>query len=160
MNRSGTRELAVHLIYAKSFSGDAPSTLLEERLDRQYYASLGEPGSVYEDRPSQKQQRYLKQVTDGVAEEEDQLNMLIRRYSVGWDLDRISRITRAILQLAIYECQHLEDVPAGVAINEAVKLAKKYDSVEAGAFVNGILGAYLRDHPAATAPAQTKEESL
>ena len=81
----------------------------------------------------------------GTANRAEELDDVIRRYSIGWDLSRISRLTRAILQLALFECQWVEDVPVGVAVNEAVTLAKKYDGDDAGTFVNGILRAFLRN---------------
>ena len=59
-------------------------------------------------------------------------------------MNRISRLARAVLQLAIYEIEYVEDVPEGVAASEAVRLAKKYDGDDTGSFVNGILGSYLR----------------
>jgi N utilization substance protein B len=57
---------------------------------------------------------------------------------------RISRLTRAIMQLAIFEILYVDDVPTGVAISEAVRLAKMYDGDDAGSFVNGILGSFAR----------------
>ena len=74
----------------------------------------------------------------------EELNQVIQTFSHGWDISRISRLTRSIMQLAIYEINYLEDVPMAVAISEAVRLAKKYDGDDTGAFVNGILGAYAR----------------
>ena len=59
-------------------------------------------------------------------------------------MKRISRLTRAILQLAVFEILYMDDVPTGVAISEAVRLAKVYDGDEAGSFVNGILGTFSR----------------
>ena len=74
-------------------------------------------------------------------------NEQIRRFAIGWDISRISRLTRCVLQLAIFETLFVEDVPTGVAISEAVRLAKMYDGDEAGAFTNGILGAFARSLP-------------
>ena len=74
----------------------------------------------------------------------DELNELIQQHSISWDVSRISRLARTIMQLAIYEIQNVSDVPTGVAVSEAVRLAKKYDGSDTGAFVNGILGAYAR----------------
>ena len=53
-------------------------------------------------------------------------------------------MTTAVLRLAIYEMRYVDDVPAGVAINEAVELAKVYDTEEAASFINGVLGAVAR----------------
>ena len=89
-----------------------------------------------------------------------ELDAIIGRYSIGWDVKRISRLTRAILQLALFECRYVEDVPVGVAVNEAVTLAKKYDGEDAGTFVNGILRAFLRDQEQAEGrAAEPREES-
>ena len=74
----------------------------------------------------------------------EDLNAEISKYSIGWDVSRISRLARSIMQLAIYEILYVEDVPAGVAISEAVRLAKKYDGDDTGSFVNGILGSFAR----------------
>ena len=69
---------------------------------------------------------------------------MISKFSIGWDISRISKLARCILQLAIYEIQYLEDVPTGVAVAEAVRIAKKYDGDDTGSFVNGILGSFAR----------------
>ena len=72
------------------------------------------------------------------------MNAEIQKYSIGWDVSRISRLARSIMQLAIYEILYVEDVPTGVAVSEAVRLAKKYDGDDTGSFVNGILGSFAR----------------
>ena len=90
------------------------------------------------------QRTYIDRVVAGVADKQEELNEHIRSLSKGWDLRRISRITRAVLQLSMYEILFEEDVPTGVSISEAVRLAKLYDSEEAGSFVNGILGTFAR----------------
>ena len=90
------------------------------------------------------QLRYIDSVVSGVANRTEDLNAVIQQYSIGWDVSRISRLTRCVLQLAIYEILYVEDVPTGVAISEAVRLAKKYDGDDTGAFVNGILGSFAR----------------
>ena len=87
---------------------------------------------------------YIDTVVAGVANREEALNAQIQQYSIGWNVSRISRLTRAVLQLALYEIQYVEDVPAGVAVSEAVRLAKKYDGNDTGSFVNGILGSFVR----------------
>ena len=79
---------------------------------------------------------------------EEELNDQIRKFAIGWDISRISRLTRCILQLAIFEILYVEDVPTGVAVSEAVRLAKKYDGDDTGSFVNGILGSFVRSLPA------------
>ena len=144
MTRANARELAVHLIYGRVFTGEEPEKVVSVRLDKEYYAQLSEENDVYTERPSRAQLRYIDTVVAGVANREEELNQKIQTFSIGWDVSRISRLTRCIMQLAIYEILYMEDVPVGVAVSEAVRLAKKYDSQETGSFVNGILGAFSR----------------
>ena len=144
MTRAIARELAVHLIYAREITGEEPESVIGTRLNKDYYPKLAEENEVYSERPSRAQLGYLHGVVSGLANRTEDLNALIRQYSIGWDVNRFSRLSRAVLQLALYEIQFVPDVPTGVAISEAVRLAKKYDGDEAGSFVNGILGSYAR----------------
>ena len=144
MTRANARELAVHLIYGRDFTGDTPESVVETRLEKQYYNNLSAENEVYCERPSRAQLAYLDAVVSGVANRADDLNQHIQKYSIGWDVGRISRLARSIMQLAIYEMLYVDDVPTGVAISEAVRLAKKYDGDDTGSFVNGILGAFSR----------------
>ena len=144
MTRANARELAVHLIYGREFTGEEPQQVVSTRLDKEYYAKLQEENQVYSERPSRAQLGYIDKVVAGTANREEELNDQIRKFSVNWDVSRISKLTRCVMQLAIYEILYAEDVPTGVAISEAVRLAKKYDGDDTGAFVNGILGAFGR----------------
>ena len=145
MTRANARELAVHLIYERCFTGEAPENVVAARLKKDYYALLAEENQVYSDSPNAAQKAYVRSVVSGVASREEELNELIQKYSVGWDISRISRLARSVMQLAIFETLYVEDVPAGVAISEAVRIVKLYDGSDTGAFVNGILGAFARD---------------
>jgi len=144
MTRGNARELAVHLIYSHEFTREEPELVIATRLDKEYYAKLSQENQVYEERPSRAQRAYIDQVVLGVANRIDELNETISKYSIGWDISRISRLTRTVMQLAIFEILYVEDVPTGVAISEAVRIVKMYDGDEAGAFVNGILGSFAR----------------
>ena len=144
MTRADARELAVHLIYGRNFTGEEPEQVVAVRLNKEYYAKLSAENEVYADRPSKKQLMYIDSVVAGVANREEELNEQIQKYSIGWNVSRISRLTRSVLQLAMFEIQYVEDVPAGVAVAEAVRLAKKYDGDDTGSFVNGILGSFVR----------------
>ena len=145
MTRGNARELAVHLIYAREFTGEEPEQVVSTRLNREYYNKLAEENQVYTDRPSKAQVTYIDTVVSGVANRCEELNALIQKYSIGWDVKRISRLTRTVLQLAIFEILYVEDVPTGVAISEAVRISKMYDGDDTGTFVNGILGAFARE---------------
>ncbi len=147
MTRANARELAVHLIYSREFTGEKPENVIEGRLDKTYYENLAGENELYAERPSRKQLQYIDSVVVGTANREQELNDMISKYSIGWDVKRISRLTRAIMQLAIFEIVSVEDVPTNVAVSEAVRLAKKYDGDDAGAFVNGILGTFTRSLP-------------
>ena len=144
MTRGNARELAVHLIYSQGFTGEEPERLIAARLEKAYYDQLSAENEIYEDRPSRAQVQYLDSVVAGVTNRTEELNDEIRKFSIGWDVSRISRLARTILQLAIFEILYVEDVPTGVAVSEAVRLAKKYDGDDTGAFVNGILGSFAR----------------
>ncbi len=147
MTRGNARELAVHLIYAREFTGEEPEKIVESRLDKTYYSNLAEENQVYSDRPSKSQVAYLDHVVSGVANRSDELNEKIQQYAIGWDISRISKLARTIMQLAMFEILYVSDVPTGVAISEAVRIAKMYDGDDTGAFVNGILGAFARELP-------------
>ena len=151
MTRANARELAVHLIYARSFTGEEPEAVVATRLQKEYYQKLSEENDVYSERPSRAQLSYIDGVVSGVTNRLDELNDEIQKFSIGWDVSRISRLARSIMQLCIYEIRYLDDVPTGVAISEAVRLAKKYDGDETGSFVNGILGTFARSLNAPTA---------
>lgn len=155
MTRANARELAVHLIYGRVFTGEEPETVVATRLAKEYYEKLAEENDVYTERPSRAQLRYIDSVVTGVANREEELNQQIQKYSIGWDISRISKLTRCVLQLAIYEILYIEDVPTGVAVSEAVRLAKKYDGNDTGSFVNGILGTFARS---LVAPASEETE--
>ena len=154
MTRGNARELAVHLIYGREFTGDPPIEVIRLRLEEGYYENLAAEYEIYTERPTGKQVKYLERIVSGVYAHHDELNEIIGKFSIGWDVKRISRFNRVILQLAIYEILYVDDVPEGVAISEAVRLAKKYND-EMGPFVNGILGAFVRarkEAPAEKAP--------
>ncbi len=144
MTRANARELAVHLIYGREFTGEEPAQTISLRLEKDYYAVLSQENEIYSERPSRAQLGYIDLVVSGVANRAEELNEEISRYSIGWDVSRISRLARAIMQLAIFEILYVEDVPTGVAVSEAVRLAKKYDGDDTGSFVNGILGSFAR----------------
>ena len=83
---------------------------------------------------------FANQLFEGVAKQAAALDELISKRAENWRLERLAAIDRAILRMAIYEMRET-DTPPKVILNEAVELAKKFSSEEAGAFVNGILDA-------------------
>lgn len=88
---------------------------------------------------------YIKNVVLGVADRYDELSeMISENLADGWKIERISKVARAVLLLAVYEIKYVEDVPDKVAINEALELAKRFDEPASSAFVNGVLAGVIR----------------
>lgn len=88
---------------------------------------------------------YIKGTVLGVMDKYDELTDEIRaNLAEGWRLERISKVARTILLLAVYEIKYANDVPEKVAINEALELAKKFDDPETVAFVNGVLAGVVK----------------
>jgi transcription antitermination protein NusB len=87
---------------------------------------------------------FSRELAEGVQEFRDQLDAEIGSHAKGWDIDRIAALDRNIMRVALYEIEHRDDVPAEVAIDEAVELAKEYCGADAPGFVNGILGAAVK----------------
>ena len=157
MTRGNARELAVHLIYGREFTGDTPLETIRLRLEEGYYENLAAEYEIYTERPTVKQVKYLEHIVSGVHQHEAELSDIIGKFSIGWDVKRISRLNRVIMQLAVYEILYVDDVPEGVAVSEAVRIAKKYNE-EMGPFVNGILGAFVRSRKEQTTEAPASEE--
>ena len=88
---------------------------------------------------------FTRELVDGVEREREQLDELIERHATGWTLDRIAPLERGILRVALFELLHRVDVPAEVAIDEAIETAKELCGTDAPGFVNGILGAVERE---------------
>lgn len=145
MTRSNAREIAVHLVYGLHYTQDSAQELFDARMDEEYYPSLRDVDDIYAERPNRKQYDYIQGLVTGVQEHMEELDSYIEKYAVGWKLSRVSKISRAIMEVAMYEILYLEDVPAGVAINEAVELCKRYEEAETASFVNGILGKFAKE---------------
>ena len=146
MTRSTAREIALHLVFEMNFKGVSADEALETLMNEEYYPTLKSETDIYEEKPDRKQMDYLCAVTRGVAEQKELLDGYIKKYSIGWSLDRISRVARAIMQIAMYESLYVEDVPVSAAINEAVELTRKYEDEDVVSFVNGILGGFAREN--------------
>jgi N utilization substance protein B len=121
MRRSDQRRDAVFACYQRDVTGRP----LEEQL-----------GEV---RP------FTRELAEAVEAQREQLDETIGRHARGWTLDRIAPLELNVMRVALYEIEHSEDVPDEVAIDEAVKIAKEYCGADAPAFVNGILGAIVRE---------------
>lgn len=88
---------------------------------------------------------HAKEIFTGVVAQLPEIDEKIEKYSHGWKMGRIAKVSKAILRICVYELLYRDDVPDEVAINEAVELAKTYDTDKAPAFVNGILNSVLKE---------------
>ena len=84
---------------------------------------------------------YIRETYLGACVHMDELDELIGRHAKGWRTGRLSRVSRAIIRLGVYEMKYCDDIPNAIAINEAVELSKRYDAPKARAFINGVLNA-------------------
>ena len=140
MIRNTAREIAVHLAYELSFTDKTVKELLDERLTKEYFDTLKDEDDIYEKAPGAAQTEYIRSIVSGVAE----LDEFIARYAKGWSFDRIPLVASAIMRVAMYESLYRSDIPTRVAVNEAVEIAKKYETPETVKFINGILGSFVR----------------
>ena len=88
---------------------------------------------------------YALKAADGVIEQRDALDGVVEKYLKRWSKKRISKVSLCVLRLAIYELLNEKDIPQAAVINEAVDLTKKYSTQEDAAFVNGVLGSFVKD---------------
>ena len=86
---------------------------------------------------------YISEKSNKILEKLDEIDGMINQEAKGWTTERMGKIELTILRLAIYEIKFDEDVPAGVAINEAVEIAKKFGQEESAGFVNGVLAKFV-----------------
>ena len=85
---------------------------------------------------------YIREKAEHIAEKREEIDALLNTHTKGWKTTRMNKVDLTILRLAVYEIKWDEDVPAGVAIDEAVNLAKTYSSDEGPACVNGVLARF------------------
>ena len=127
MKRSELREHLFLMLFCKDFH---ETEELEEQA-KLYLESLEEPKA--------KDMEYLEKRFAEVLKVVEEIDSKIEASSKGWQLKRIGKVELTIMRLAVYEIKYDEEIPTGVAINEAVELAKKFGDDNSGSFVNGIL---------------------
>lgn len=88
---------------------------------------------------------FIRSLVFKTWENVENIDSVIEKYSVGWKISRISKVALAVLRLAVCEILYFEDIPAGVSINEAVELCKKYAAKDDASFVNGLLGSAAKE---------------
>lgn len=158
MTRSNAREIAVQLIFSLGFGNLSAQEVLDSQLTPERFAELAEENALYAQFPNEKQQQYIRDLVQGVFSHGPELDDYISRYAVGWSFARIPRMAAAIMRTAMYEVLYVPDVPNAAAVNEAVEIAKRYETQEVVSFVNGILGSFVRAEFADTPPKPEKAD--
>ena len=123
--RRRSRELAIKVLFHLEFSRDDPQNAFDLICD--YF------GASEDIKP------FSKELILGVCAHLDDIDGLIAQASRNWRLERIAKVDRSVLRLAVYELVYRDDIPPKVSINEAVDVGKKFGSEESGAFINGVL---------------------
>ena len=144
MTRNTAREIAIHLSYELNFTDKTVEELLQSRLTPESFSRLATEDALYQESPNAKQAAYIHALVGGVAEHAAELDGYIAKYAVGWNFARIPLVASAIMRVAMYEILYMPEIPNGAAINEAVEIAKKYETPETVKFMNGILGSFVR----------------
>lgn len=128
MSRIDSREAVVFFIYQYDFR--------IEQVDEQIKLYIDNNPDLEEDLD------YFKNTVKGVLENRDKLDDTISGFLKNWTLSRIPKLDKAILEVAFYEISSNDDIPTSVAINEAVRLAKKYGTDDSYSYINGVLSSY------------------
>ncbi|WP_100331523.1 transcription antitermination factor NusB [Bacillus xiapuensis] len=121
MKRRTAREKSLQALYQMDMSGADPREAIS---------------NVLEEAPHDE---YLQSAVMGTASHLNDIDELIKANLEKWSFDRLAKVDRNILRLAVFEMKYLDDVPAKVAINEAVELAKHFSDERSGKFINGVL---------------------
>lgn len=124
LKRKEAREVVVGLLFETEFKTEENSS--------EIFAISTENREIPED-------EYIKAAYFGVCENKEKIDELIGANSNGWKTHRLTRLSRSVMRLAVYEMLFCEDIPYSVSINEAIELTKKFDDPKAKAFVNGVL---------------------
>ncbi|MBO4898466.1 MAG: transcription antitermination factor NusB [Clostridia bacterium] len=142
MSRKNAREDTFRIIFESLINKMEP----EEYLLR-YFEEVKKPvieeEKAFLNEPTGKDNEYVKKVVDGVLGKQEELDGIIKENLKDWDVSRISKVSLAALRLALFEIMYMDDIPTGVAANEAVELAKRYEGQECASFVNGALGSAI-----------------
>ncbi len=141
--RRKARALALQILFEIDAVGHAPNAALQTRLE----TTRAEDMAAAREPMSSDGEAFAQALVQGVVHNRTELDQLISKFAPEYPVDQLAIVDRNILRLALFELRELSEVPVKVAINEAVELAKLYGSDSAPRFVNGVLGAYIAEHP-------------
>ena len=133
LERSRARRLAMQILYQRDITGETVGRILGTKS---YSVEEGEPDG------------FCCELLRGVEEHLVEIDETIGTVSENWSVSRMPLVDRNILRLATFEVLFVDDVPASVAINEAVELAKVFGGEDSSKFVNGVLGKIAERHAA------------
>lgn len=88
---------------------------------------------------------FVESLVEGVVAHRSEIDAIITQFAPDWPLETLATVDRNILRLGVYELKYHDAIPAKVAINEAIELAKGFGGPSSGRFVNGVLGAVYKD---------------
>ena len=107
---------------------------------------------------SEKDKEFIRKKYEDAAARVGEIDRILNENATGWKTARMNKVDLTILRLAVYEIRWDEDVPAGVAINEAVELAKRFGGEHSASFVNGVLGKIAKQEPGGAEPGSSEEK--
>jgi transcription antitermination protein NusB len=144
-SRRRAREIALQVLYSIDANDVDPAAALTFYFDR---FAAEEREDAREEEPDGEEagpadRAYVETLVREVSQHRDAIDDLLGQVSRNWRIERIARVERTILRMAIYELKYRDDIPARVSINEAIELAKRFGSSDASAFVNGLLDSAL-----------------
>ena len=144
MSRKKAREIVLWLVFEKEYHKDAAcEKLLRDLLE---LAENSEDIKELQKNIKEADREYIEKTFYGVFKNLEEIDDIISGSIIGWKYNRISKISMALLRIAVYEIMNAgEDVSPSVAINEAVELSKMYDDSKAYGFVNGVLGTIAKN---------------
>ena len=131
MKRSELREHIFRMIFGYEFNSDAE---MPEQMQL-YFEQLDEEDGV----PTEAEVKYIREKALNVILKTEEIDELLNKNTKGWKTSRMNKVDLSILRLAVYEMKWDEEIPDGVAIDQAVELAKKYSGDDGPSFVNGVL---------------------
>ena len=131
--RSKARKRALDILFQADVRGDDLSSMLAAEAKR----AANEPAR-------EASWLYARDIVDGVIDNRDEIDEQITTFAKDWSLARMPAVDRAMLRIGVWEILYNDEVPAAVAIDEAVELAKEFSTDDSGAFVHGVLGRIAR----------------
>jgi len=134
-SRHIARSIAMQTLYQWDFK-NKPTAVLPAIIEN----NIIEFGAGLEE-----DKEFVHEIVHGVIDHLEEIDEVIKKYSTNWPIDQISIVDRNILRIGVFELKFNENIPAKVAINEAIEIAKNYGGASSGKFVNGILGAIFND---------------